>query len=391
MAQTDWQLLPEWHPQLGTLLAWPHANTDWAHNLEAAQQTYLHVIDAICATQNAWLIVPNQAHQNDFEAAWQAHQQQKHQHQEQNQEQDQNQDSPTRLPNHLNLITAPYNDTWLRDSGPLTLSTPSHPKGKITSAETDPSPLKLISFRFNGWGNKFAHEQDAQLATHLCKTKAFAHPHLDHATFEALSIIAEGGNLETNGTGILMTQRHCLLHPNRNPKMDQEDWEALIKEKLGLHKVWWLASGQIEGDDTDGHIDTLARFCSANHIVYQSCDEADYPYMTELMAMAEQLRHWQSSPDYHVNGKPITLTALPWPDAIYNNAGERLPATYANFLIINNRVLMPTYGVPQDTQALAVLSHCFPNRTVLGIPCRALIEQGGSLHCITMQISAPYG
>lgn len=364
MNQNHWQLLPEWHPQLGVLLAWPHQKTDWAANLTAAQETYLCLIKAICTVQPLWLLVPDTDTEAKFKDAWRQF--------------NSSNTHNTELPPNLSLVYAPYNDTWLRDTGPLSLGT------------TD-NRLKQLSFRFNGWGNKFAHALDASLATYLWQHKAYRQQHLDAAEFEALSIIAEGGNLETNGTGILLTQSHCLLHQNRNTHLDRRDWEKLVQEKLGLSKIWWLDAGQIEGDDTDGHIDTLARFCAPNHIVYQACTERDYTCADELAKMAEQLHQWQQSPAYAVDGAPLRLTALPWPEPIYDQTGERLPATYANFLIINDHVLMPTYGVPQDAQALEVLSGCFPKRKVIGIPCRALIQQGGSLHCITMQISAPYG
>lgn len=391
MAQTGWQLLPEWHPQLGVLLAWPHAGTDWADHLEQAQHTYLCLIETICDVQQTWLIVPDEDTKALFSEAWQNHRKRTA--------------KQTELPSNLSLIIAPYDDTWLRDSGPLTLGKVSSAPNTTTQADTNgihdasnndnntinDSTLKLLSFRFNGWGNKFDHAQDAALATHLWTQSAFAHPQLDNAQFEALGIIAEGGNLETNGTGILLTQSHCLLHENRNSKLHRADWATLVKDKLGLDTIWWLDAGQIEGDDTDGHIDTLARFCSANHIVYQSCDETDYVHAESLTSMANQLQSWQQSPAYFVDGAPIQLTALPWPAPIYNAIGERLPATYANFLIINDHVLMPTYDVPQDALAKQVLSSCFPSHSVIGIPCRALIEQGGSLHCITMQISAPCG
>jgi agmatine deiminase len=365
MSNSPWQLLPEWHPQLGVLVAWPHEGTDWQAHLEQARDTYLHLIAATVTRQTVWLVVPNEQSEAQFWQLWQKHTQ------------------SSLAPEGLKLIIAGYNDTWLRDTGPLSLGHKPHVKSD--------AKLKLLSFQFNGWGNKFPHALDNQLAETLWKEKAFCHPLLDSSEFENVPITCEGGNLDTNGAGVLLTQAPCLLNENRNTNLTAEEWTKIAQKHLGISRTWWLDYGQIAGDDTDGHIDTLARFCGHNHIVYQSCDEADYPFAESLADMAKQLKGWTSDPAHQINGEPLRLTALPWPDPLYSADGERLPATYANFLIINDAVLMPTYGVAQDRPALDTLASCFPDREVIGIPCRPLITQGGSLHCITMQISAPCG
>lgn len=381
MTQTDdlnaWQLLPEWAPQLGVLLAWPHADTDWRDQLAPAQATYLTLIEAIRARQTVWLLVPNEDIQAQFWQCWHQHTRRETQ--------------SERMPDNLRLITLAYNDTWLRDSGPLSLRRAPLAQDALPDTPQHASPLKLLSFQFNGWGNKFAHDLDNKLSERLWAQRAFAHPDLDKAAFEKLPAISEGGNLDSNGAGVLLTQSHCLLHHNRNPVMTRADWLEITQKKLGLNKIWWLDHGQIVGDDTDGHIDTLARFCGPNHIVYQACDEADYPFADSLSAMAQQLSDWTRDSHYRVGDQPLNITALPWPAPVFDDAGARLPATYANFLIINGAVLVPTYDVPQDQTALSVLAACFPDREVIGIPCRPLVTQGGSLHCITMQIHAPCG
>ncbi|MEJ2742966.1 MAG: agmatine deiminase family protein [Gammaproteobacteria bacterium] len=383
---SSWRLLPEWHTQLGVLLAWPHADTDWREQLASTQATYLELIHAISTVEVAWLIVPNAAVEAEFKHLWTHFLTQ----------------TSRRAPpaQHLKLITAPYDDTWLRDTGPLSLS--SHTRTPLTPPATgaatsdtpitpDTSILKLATFRFNGWGNKFPHQRDRVLAEYLCHHQLWQHDILAKASFESIDLIAEGGNIETNGAGILLTQTHCLRHDNRPNGLSTQDWERVFQHRLGMEQIWWLDHGQIAGDDTDGHIDTLVRFVAPDHLVYQRCDEADYPFADSLARLEQQLHAWQRDPLYHVNGKAIRLSALPWPSPIVDDAGERLPATYANFLIINQRVLVPIYEVPEDQEALSCLQTCFPDRTIIGIPCRPLINQGGSLHCITMQISSPYG
>ena len=184
-----------------------------------------------------------------------------------------------------------------------------------------------------------------------------------------------------DGSGTLLTTARCLLAPTRNPKLTQDGLEARLKELLGLDRILWLQHGHLTGDDTDSHIDTLARFCDARTIAYVACADPDDEHHAELKAMEEELRALRAA-----DGRPYRLVPLPWPRARYDDDGRRLPATYANFLIINGAVLVPTYDDPADGPALARLRECFPGREIIGVDCLPLIYQYGSLHCVTMQL-----
>jgi len=357
----QWYWLPEWASQVGVLLAWPHAGTDWAEQLPTIRKTYLEIILAIAQVEQVFLLVPSEQEASDFYTLWQAFLL------------DQTKPNPA----HLHVITLPYNDTWLRDTGPLSLTNQNR------------QGLKLLNFSFNGWGGKFEATLDNTLSARLMSQTLFTQTLPQPTDFEKLLIIAEGGNLETNGQGVLLTQKSCLLHPNRKNALSENAWEALLREKLGVNQFWWLEHGMLCGDDTDGHIDTLARFASEDKLLYQSCNEPNYPFYDSLQLMQQELEHLCL--DKPVSSGSIQLTPLPWPDPVYNLAGERLPATYANFLILNGRVLVPTYGVKQDANALEIMTQSFPNHEIVPINAINLIAQGGSIHCATMQIHASCG
>lgn len=192
--------------------------------------------------------------------------------------------------------------------------------------------------------------------------------------------VFEGGSIESNGAGVLLTTEECLLTPTRNPQFSKSEIETYLKEKFGAHTVLWLAHGFLAGDDTDSHIDTLARFVDEHTIAYvQCCDENDLHY-AELQAMEHELQAFRQP-----NGKPYNLIALPMTPPIFDEEGERLPATYANFLIINGAVLVPVYNCATDNEALQILQTAFPTREIVPVDCSVLITQHGSLHCVTMQ------
>lgn len=202
-------------------------------------------------------------------------------------------------------------------------------------------------------------------------------PHID------IDFVLEGGSVESDGLGTVMTTRQCLLNPNRNPDSSPEDIENKLKLYFGANRILWLDQSNLAGDDTDAHIDTLARFCSPTTIAYTSCDDKEDPHYQDLKHMEAQL---QKLVDFQ--GKPYKLVSLPLPSPVYDEDGERLPANYANFLIINGAVLAPIYNDPMDNIALGKLAGCFPDRQILPIPCRPLVQQYGSLHCMTMQFPA---
>jgi agmatine/peptidylarginine deiminase len=236
----------------------------------------------------------------------------------------------------------------------------------------------LLDFIFNGWGNKYPHAQDNELTTKLHARSAFG-----NTPVESIDLVMEGGSIEVDGEGTLLTTESCLLNPNRNPGLKREQIESQLRHYLGIDRILWLKHGAIDGDDTDGHIDTLARFCDAETIAYQACDDADDPHYAGLKAMEAELQTLRRK-----DGEPYRLVSLPWPAAIHDDTGRRLPATYANFLIVNGAVLVPTYNDAADAGALKALAGAFLGRSIVPVMCRPLIYQYGSLHCVTMQLPA---
>ena len=251
----------------------------------------------------------------------------------------------------------PHNDTWARDHGFITVEENGE---KI-----------LLDFCFNGWGEKFEATLDNQINRHLYDrglVKGIYEPHLD--------FVLEGGSIESDGKGTLFTTQCCLMAPHRNQPLSQQQIEDRLKLWLGAQRVVWLQHGSLIGDDTDGHIDTLVRICPNDTLLYTGGD-SDHPDLYEMEQELQTLRT--------LKGQPYRLLKLPLPRPIYDE-GERLPATYANYLVINGAVLVPTYAQPDlDTEALRIIGEAFPDREIVGIDCRAVIKQHGSLHCCTMQ------
>lgn len=264
----------------------------------------------------------------------------------------------------LHLFALPSNDAWARDHGPITVLKDGRPT--------------LLDFIFNGWGNKYPHGCDDEITHKLHSLGAFGATPL-----ESFQLVLEGGSIEVDGTGTLLTTESCLLNPNRNPHLQRKQIESELRRLFGVDRILWLRHGAIDGDDTDGHIDTLARFCGPHTIAYQTCDDENDPHFTELKAMEDELCGLRRQ-----DNQAYTLVPLPWPAAVHDHTGRRLPATYANFLIINGAVLVPTYNDAADAAALAALKPVFPGREILPIMCRPLIYQYGSLHCVTMQFPA---
>jgi len=261
------------------------------------------------------------------------------------------------IPKHqLLLIVAPTDDTWARDHGPITV------------LDEDNQPL-LLDYTFTGWGGKFDADKDNTLNRRLPWQLPLHSP----------SLVLEGGAIDTDGQGNLLTTRHCLRNPNRNPDLSEAELSALLKEQLGVTDIWWLDHGELEGDDTDAHVDTLARFVDARTIAYVQCRDREDSHYSGLAAMEKELQALALAHN-------LTLVPLPLPTPQFNREGERLPATYANFLITNEKILLPVYGCNTDEAAIDALRAVCGNRTVAPVNCRVLIEQHGSLHCVTMQL-----
>lgn len=342
MTDQSRRVLPaEWAPQSGVMLTWPHPHGDWRPWLEQVEPVFIAIAREIARRETLLITC--------YDAAHRAH-------------------VATRLrdanvdPARTLLQVCVNDDTWARDHGPITVVEDGRPR--------------LLDFIFNGWGGKFPAEHDNALTRTLHSADAFG-----STTLESIDLVLEGGSIETDGLGTLLTTRRCLLAPTRNPDLDQAGIEARLHEQLGVVRFLWLVHGYLAGDDTDSHIDTLARFCDPRTIAYVHCDDPDDEHHAELTAMARELQSFADA-----SGQPYRLVPLPWPAAKYAEDGRRLPATYANFLIINDAVLVPTYRDPADEEALRVLGQCFPDREIIGIDCRTLIEQYGSLHCVTMQL-----
>ena len=326
----------EWHMQSGIQLTWPHADTDWAYMLAEVQECFINIAREIAKRELLLIVTPEP-------------------------EEVKKQIAATVNMNNVRFLECATNDTWARDHGAITM--------------IDTDTPSLLDFTFNGWGLKFASELDNQITKHAVEAGALKGQYIDHLDF-----VLEGGSIESDGMGTLLTTSECLLSPQRNGRLNQVEIEEYLKSTFHLQKVLWLDHGYLAGDDTDSHIDTLARFCSTDTIAYVKCENKEDEHYEALLAMEKQLKTFRT-----LAGEPYRLLALPMADKIEED-GERLPATYANFLIMNDVILYPTYNQPaNDKKAGEVLQQAFPNHQIIGIDCRALIKQHGSLHCVTMQ------
>lgn len=326
----------EWYPQSGIQLTWPHAGTDWAHMLDEVQECFVNIAREIAKHELLLIVTPEPEEVEKHIAA---------------------------IVNMSNVrfLKCETNDTWARDHGAITM--------------IDVDAPSLLDFTFNGWGLKFASDLDNQITRHAVEAGVLKGRYVNR-----LGFVLEGGSIESDGMGTLLTTSECLLSPNRNGQLNRIEIEEYLKSTFRFQQILWLDHGYLAGDDTDSHIDTLARLCSTDTIAYVKCEDKEDEHYEELYAMQEQLKTFRT-----LAGEPYRLLALPMADKIEDN-GERLPATYANFLIINDAVLYPTYNQPEnDRIAGEVLQEAFPQHQIIGIDCRALIKQHGSLHCVTMQ------
>lgn len=251
----------------------------------------------------------------------------------------------------------PHNDTWARDHGFITVE--------------ENGQLILLDFKFNGWGEKFAAELDNDINRQLYEQQLVKGIYESHLDF-----VLEGGSIESDGKGTIFTTTCCLMAPHRNQPLTQQEIEQQLKEWLGAERIVWINHGSLIGDDTDGHIDTLVRIAPNDTLLYIGADD-EHP---DLLLMEQELQQLRT-----IDGHPYRLLRLPMPRPIYDD-GERLPATYANYLVINGAVLVPTYNQPDlDQEAISTIGKAFLDREIIGIDCRAVIRQHGSLHCCTMQ------
>jgi agmatine/peptidylarginine deiminase len=332
------RLPAEWEAQSAVLLAWPHAETDWAERLAEVEQTYVALVGAITRFETAIVCVASAAIRAHAESLLAA--------------------AGVNLA-RVRFVEIEYDDTWLRDSGPITLADRKH--------------FQLTDFRFTGWGGKFEASRDDLLVQGLIQRGLFVptpHRRVDWAL--------EGGGIESDGAGTILTTWKCLHQ--RHPQLSRAEMDRKLIDSLEARRVLWLDHGYLEGDDTDAHIDTLARFAPNDAIVFQACDDTADPHYAELAAMAQELAALRTT-----DGRPYRLFPLPWPQPI-RDGERRLAASYANYLIVNGAVLIPAYDDAADAEAARVIGQAHPGREIVAVPCRPLIWQNGSLHCVTMQL-----
>lgn len=312
------RLIAEWETQEFVQLMFPHSQSDWGEYLDEVLPVFEEIAQSIAKYQPCIVCyMEEKGIQN--------------------------------IKNKENIILKKVasNDTWCRDFGGITI--------------LNGDKIEVLDYIFNGWGNKFDASLDNQITKELfCDIKSY-------------DFVLEGGSIDSNGDGVVLTTSECLLEKNRNPSFTKEQITAKLKDDLGIKELIWIENGYLEGDDTDSHIDMLARFVDKNTIVYQTCDDKDDIHYKPLKLMEEEIKKL-----------PFQSYALPWIEAKYYD-DERLPASYANFLFINGAVLVPIYQDKNDEKALELFKKLLPKYDIIGIDCSKIIRQHGSLHCCTMQ------
>ncbi len=334
------RFLAEWEEATDVLLALPTADTDWAYILDEARAQYVRLIGAIAGEGLRATVLCHDRLEAERVLG------------------------EVMTPN-VRLVEAEYNDTWTRDYGPLTV-------------ESHGDSLRALDFGFNGWGLKFASDRDNLVNLHLAENLILdPMVYRNNRDFEL-----EGGSVETDGRGTLLTTSRCLCSPNRNGGKDKAELNVILLQRLGVDHVLWLDYGALAGDDTDSHIDTLARLAPGDTILFVGCRDADDEHFEELLHMRAQLTMMRTS-----EGEPFNLVELPLPDPILDTDGSRLPATYANYLVYGKCIFMPVYNQPaNDKLACQMVRIAYPDHKVVPVDCTTLIRQHGSLHCATMQL-----
>jgi agmatine deiminase len=339
-AALGYRMPAEWEPHTATWLAWPHNRDTWPNQLEEVQAIYVQMITALQGQETVNLLVNDTRMASQVSQLLSAH------------------------GLHTDTITlyhCPTADAWLRDSGPIFL----------TPATGTAQSLALVDWRFNAWGNKYPEMlADDDLPRQIADL-------LGLPSFRP-GMVLEGGSIDVNGRGSCLVTEQCLLHPNRNPQMERVDLEHALYDYLGVCRVIWLGQG-IVGDDTDGHVDDMARFVNPTTVV---CAVTEDPQDANYAVLQDNYRRLQTTTDQ--DGRPLQVIPLPLPGLV-GTSEEPLPASYANFYIANGAVLVPMYDHPQDQIALAVLQDVFADRRVIGIPCEPLVWGLGAIHCITQQ------
>jgi agmatine/peptidylarginine deiminase len=319
-------LIAEFEEQSFTQIIFPHAKSDWLEYLEEAQETFVNIINEIIKYQKCLVVC------NDVASV------------------------KKRFKENSNLYFVEYetNDTWARDCSALCVK--------------ENNDIKLLDFTFTGWGGKFDASKDNAMSKAISKHYS--------KELQSYDFILEGGAIESNGAGTILTTSECVLNKNRNNALNSIEITQKLNTTLGATEILYLNHGYLAGDDTDSHIDTLARFVDEKTIMYVKCKDRDDEHYKELKLMEDELQKLSLTHNF-------SLVALPMTEAIYYDS-ERLPATYANFLFVNGAVIVPTYNVKEDEEALNIFRSTFKDRDIIGVDCSVLIRQHGSLHCVTM-------
>lgn len=333
------RFLAEWEKIEAVLLALPDKDTDWDYILPEALGQFFDIIEAISSREILCLVLCHDKKRAEESLVFSK-------------------------PEFVRFVEVPYNDTWTRDYGPITIE--NH------------GEVRLLDFGFNGWGLKFAADKDNLVNLNLSQGKVYdSSLYRNNRDFEL-----EGGSIETDGEGTLLTTTRCLTSPNRNGGKTKAELNEILSHRLGVDHILWLNYGALDGDDTDSHIDTLARMAPNNTILFTGCRDMDDPHFEELLKMRAQLTLFRNK-----HGEPYNLVELPLPSPVIDTDGSRLPATYANYLVANGYVFMPTYNQPEnDRLACMTVRIAFPDHEVVPVPCVTLTRQHGSLHCSTMQL-----
>lgn len=320
------RLLAEFEEQSFTQIIFPHPKTDWCEYLQEAENNFIEIINAIIKYQKCLVVCFDISYvQSKFQKS-----------------------------ENLFFVEYESDDTWARDCSALSI--------------LENQKVKLLDFTFTAWGGKFDAIKDNAMSKSISK-------HYD-AEFESIDFILEGGGVESNAEGIILTTSDCMLNKNRNTTFTKTEITQKLKNLFGAKEILYLNHGYLAGDDTDSHIDTLARFISKDTIMYVQCNDESDEHYKELQKMQEELRSFSKTYNFK-------LVPLPMSESIYYE-DERLPATYANFLFVNGAVLVPVYGVKEDQEALRIFAKNIPNKEIVPINCATLIKQHGSLHCVTM-------
>ena len=333
------RVLAEWEKQRVVLISFPHEETDWydaknPSDFKKAYAPFIRIAQAIAYSQAVYIICEDKSTIIDMFCST----------------------------HNMTFIEVSTNDTWIRDYGYISIE--------------ENQQIKLLDFTFDGWGKKFEASLDNKVNQNLHKKG-----YLGTTPLESIDFVLEGGSIESDGEGTILTTSACLCNPNRNEGLSKEAVEKKLYTMLGAERILWLNHGYLAGDDTDSHIDTLARFIDKESITYVKCEDSQDEHYEALQKMEAELKAFRTK-----EGKPYRLIALPMTEAIYSQEKERLPATYANFLITNDALLYPTYHDKNDKKVAKLFKEMFPQKEIIPINCLKLIEQGGSLHCSTMQV-----